>query len=173
SMPQAEKKKPEYAAVLAADQVLSGAEYPSSSEIAGFLKANSLWGELIAVDAALDQGDLDRARAVIKEWPENERSALHLIRVARYERYKGRTRDAVSLSKKALEQASTSSRALIEHLLALIADERLADAVKLYSDALYKDMLKPHERWMDALLVGKDKGWMAANVITSYLQPPS
>src|SRR5690606_17918562 len=77
------------------------------------------------------------------------------------------------LSKKALEQASTSSRALIEHLLALIADERLADAVKLYSDALYKDMLKPHERWMDALLVGKDKGWMAANVITSYLQPPS
>jgi hypothetical protein len=50
---------------------------------------------------------------------------------------------------------------------------RLPDAVKLFSDALYKDMLKPYERWVDALLIGKDKGWMAANVITSYLQPPT
>lgn len=172
AMPSSDKQKPEYAALLAADGILTGAEYPSPGKLQDFVETNSLWGELIAADAALDQGDLGRAGKIIEEWAEPERTALHEIRIARYERYKGRFREAVKLSKDALDKASTSNRALIEHINALLADDRLADAVKLYGDALYKDLLKPHERWVDALLVGKDKGWMAANVITSYLQPP-
>jgi len=173
AMPSADKDKPEYAALLLAEGILNGHQYPSASELESVMQGNGLWAELIAADAALDQGDLKRAQAIIKTWADNERTPLHQIRVARYERYKGRTRTAVNLSEKALEQATTSSRALIEHLSALLADDRLADAVKLFSDALYKDMLKPYERWVDALLIGKDKGWMAANVITSYLQPPT
>ncbi len=173
AMPPAEKKKPEYAAIRAAEGVLTGSDYPSSSELEAFMKGNGLWADLVAADAALDQGDLGLARTIIKGWPENDRTPLHQIRVARYERYKGRSRDAVHLSKKALDQASTSNRALIEYLLALLADDRLSEAIKLYDDELYKDMLKPHDRWVTALLVGKDKGWMAANVMTSYLQPPT
>lgn len=173
AMPSADKDKPEYAAILLAEGILNGHQYPNASELEGVMQSNGLWAGLIAADAALDQGDLKRAQAIIKTWAENERTPLHQIRVARYERYKGRTRTAVNLSEKALEQATTSSRALIEHLSALLSDDRLPDAVKLFSDALYKDMLKPYERWVDALLIGKDKGWMAANVITSYLQPPT
>ena len=173
AMPSADKDKPEYAAILLAEGILNGHQYPSASELDSVLQGNGLWAGLIAADSALDQGDLKRAQAIIKTWADNERTPLHQIRVARYERYKGRTRTAVNLSEKALEQATTSSRALIEHLSALLSDDRLPDAVKLFSDALYKDMLKPYERWVDALLIGKDKGWMAANVITSYLQPPT
>lgn len=173
AMPEAEKDKPEYGALLLAEGILNGREYPGAGKLENVMRSNGLWAELIAVDAALDQGDLKRAHTIIKAWADNERTPLHQIRVARYERYEGRTRTAVSLSEKALEQATTSSRALIEHLWALMADDRLPDAVKLFSDALYKDMLKPYERWVDALLIGKDKGWMAANVITSYLQPPT
>ncbi len=173
AMPEVEKDKPEYAALLLAEGILNGREYPGASKLDSVMRSNGLWAELIAADAALDQGDLKRAHTIIEAWAENERTPLHQIRVARYERYKGRPRIAVSLSAKAIEQATTSSRALIEYLWALMADDRLPDAIKLFSDALYKDMLKPYERWVDALLIGKDKGWMAANVITSYLQPPT
>ncbi|HEU5075411.1 MAG TPA: hypothetical protein VFU02_14570, partial [Polyangiaceae bacterium] len=173
AMPDADKEKPEYGALLLAEGILNGRDYPSPGKLDSVMRSNGLWAELIAVDAALDQGDLKRAHTIIEAWADNERTPLHQIRVARYERYKGRTRTAVSLSEKALEHATTSSRALVEYIWSLMADDRLADAIKLYSDALYKDMLKPYERWVDALLIGKDKGWMAANVITSYLQPPT
>ena len=172
-MPDADKGKPEYGALLLAEGILNGHEYPNAGKLDGVMHENGLWAELIAADAALDQGDLDRAHTIIERWADNERTPLHQIRVARYERYKGRTRTAVSLSQKVLDQETTSSRALIEHLSALLADDRLPAATKLFSDALYKDMLKPYERWVDALLIGKDKGWMAANVITSYLAPPT
>jgi len=165
AMPDADKDKPEYAALLLAEGILNGHEYPNAGKLDSVMRSNGLWAELIAADAALDQGDLDRAQAIIKTWADNERTPLHQIRVARYERYKGRTRTAVSLSQKALDQATTSSRALIEHLSALLADDRLPAATKLFSDELYKDMLKPYERWVDALLIGKDKGWTAANVM--------
>lgn len=173
AMPAADKEKPEYGALLLAEGILSGREYPGAGKLDSVMRSNGTWAELIAADAALDQGDLKRAQTIIEAWADNERTPLHDIRIARYERYKGRTRTAVTISGRALEQATTSSRALSEHLWALMADDRLQDAIKLFSDALYKDMLKPYERWVDALLIGKDKGWMAANVITSYLQPPT
>lgn len=173
AMPSAEKGKPEYGALVLAEGILSGRDYPSAGKLDGVMRSNGLWAELIAADAALDQGDLKRAQTIIEGWADDERTPLHQIRVARYERYKGRTRTAVDVSEKALEQATTSSRALNEYLWALMADDRLQDAIKLFSDALYKDMFKPYERWVDALLIGKDKGWTAANVITSYLQPPT
>jgi hypothetical protein len=173
SMPEGDKKKPEYAAVLLCLGVLTGNKYPNAGELDKLLKENSLWVQLIAADAALDQGDLRRARDIIKGWPEGERTEMHQVRVARYERFKGRSRDAVKLSEQALDDAGNSNRALLEHLSALLADDRLQEAMKLFDDPAKKELLKPHGKWADALLLGKDKGWMAANIMASYLPPPT
>lgn len=172
SMTDEEKDNQEYAAVRLSAGVLTGDEYPSDERLDDLVSQNQLWAQLISVDAALDQGKLGRAGKIIKGWAEEDRTALHLVRVARYERYRGRVNDAIPLSRKALDQASTSNRALLEHIYALIAADRVADAVTLYKDALYRDLMKPYDGWVDGLLIGKAKGWMAANYKVSYLVAP-
>ena len=172
SMTDEEKENPEYSAVRLSAGVLTGAEYPSDERLDDLMSQNRLWAQLISVDAALDQGKLGRAGKLIKDWAEEDRTALHLVRVARYERFRGRVNDAIPLSRKALDQASTSNRALLEHVYALVAADRVKDAVTLYKDALYRDLMKPYDGWVDSFLLGKDKGWMAANYKVSYLVPP-
>jgi hypothetical protein len=71
-------------------------------------------GELVAVDALLDAGEIVQARAIVARWREPAKHPLQSHRFARLLRYEGKPREASV----ALSGAPASGRVLIERVLA-------------------------------------------------------
>lgn len=71
-------------------------------------------GELVAVDALLDAGEIVRARALVAGWRDPAKHPLQSHRLARLLRYEGKPREASA----ALSGAPATGKVLIERVLA-------------------------------------------------------
>ncbi len=153
-----EKKLPVFAALrLAIDVLLKGPGSVGSvadapSKLLQLSREETPWGDLVAMDAALDLGLTDVADKIRADWRETGDKPLQAIRLCRLSRYEGHLDDAERYSKLALDSATVTPRILVERVLALVAQNRAAEVEPLL--ASYPLVSEPVSSWLRVYALG-------------------
>jgi hypothetical protein len=105
----------------AALEVMFAPSALTAEEISKLARPSSLWAEVVAVDAALDAGDLGLAEPWILRWPAITTRPLHLLRLARLRRYQGRLRESLDITTRLLSGPEPSLRTFVEHVSVMLA----------------------------------------------------
>jgi tetratricopeptide (TPR) repeat protein len=130
-------------------RTLTGKGYPDTKTLTQLARPEVPWGELIAVDLALDLGNLELAERWVERWPVKTLKPAHQLRIARLARYRKQARQALLATEAALAQAPPTAPALLERAYALLL-ARQADAVlKLLEQ--HAERLGPMLPWLEAL----------------------
>lgn len=132
------------------------------------------WGDLVAMDAALDAGDLDLAEKIATTWraTPGEPRPLRAIRLARLARYQNKLDDADRLSRYALEKGGVTLRSFAERVFVLTAADKDRDAMALFKT--YPNLGGTSVKWLRAYAIGNGGGKMEeARVIVSQEDAPS
>ncbi len=79
-----------------------------------------VWGSLVALDLALDGGQLEHAERLLQAHQKSADAASHAVRAARLRRYQGQTDAALERVHVLLEQKSPTPRATTEMVLSLV-----------------------------------------------------
>lgn len=127
------------------------------------------WADLVAMDWALDVGDLDTAKKIGEGWRGDPR-AMRALRLARLARYEGRLEDAERLSKVAFETGTVTMRVLAERVLTLVALKRDADALALFKS--YPNVGGPLAKWLRAYATASHGKIDDARAMVSQEDPP-
>lgn len=145
-------KFPDFAGLAAGPGVLRGAAYPTAEQAEAMAHAHVPWGELVAVDAALDLGDAELAEKLVKKWGDGAERPVYALRVSRLLRYQGKPADALKASEKALREGTTTVPALVEHIYVLVENKEYKTARELV--AKYPSLLGPLANWLRVLVDG-------------------
>jgi hypothetical protein len=143
-----------FSGLAAGAGVLLGTKYPTPTERDAMRDPSIPWGELIAIDAALDQGDLPAAQAILATRTGEQLRPVHLLRLARLRRYQNMATEAVEASALALE-GNVTAPILIERTFDLVAAEDLDNARTLI--AKYPALLGPLSGWLSTFVDGSGK----------------
>ena len=156
-----------------AGELLAG-RTPEPSKVAASIGADAPWSDLIAMDAALDAGDLAAADKLALTWGATaESQPLRALRLARLARYEGRLEAADALSTTALLQSTVTPRVLWERAFTLVARNRATEVGPLL--ARYPLVLGPLATWLSAYATassGAPDAVSAAKGKTSSIDPP-
>jgi tetratricopeptide (TPR) repeat protein len=130
------------------------------------------WADLVAMDAALDTGDVELARKVAAKWPgdANNVRALRAVRLSKLARWDGKNDEADRLSRAALESGTVTVRALAERVFVLAAMGKAGDAVALFK--AYPNVGGPLAKWLRAYAVASNGKLEEARAIISSEDPP-
>lgn len=159
-----------YAALTEAEAVLAGHSRWERAELEKMADPAVVWGELVSVDAALNEGDVDHASLLVSRWSDASRPP-HALRVARLRRYQGKPEEAAELAARSLA-TSTTSAALIEAVYARLEQGQPASARELL--ARYPAILGPMTAWLGALVDHADDRAKDAKLKVAQLDlPPS
>ncbi|AKV03893.1 TPR repeat protein [Labilithrix luteola] len=126
------------------------------------------WADLVAMDAALDTGDLDTAAKIAAQWAGDSRP-LRALRLARLARYQGKLEDADKYSRAALE-GTVTLRTLTERVFSLIAAGKAHDAVVLFKT--YPNVGGPLAKWLRAYAVASNGKVEEARASIAQEDPP-
>lgn len=171
AMNEALEGLPENAAKEAAFVVLArGRDVLAGRPGAGPVKASSdvPWSEEIAVDAALDAGDLDAAAKRTESWREID--VFRASRVARLARYRGRLDDADRWSQTAIGLSTPTLRSLVERVRVLVTADKSADALALIKSA--PGASGPAGRWLRAYALAAGGKIDEARATVAQEDPP-
>jgi tetratricopeptide (TPR) repeat protein len=127
------------------------------------------WADIVAMDWALDAGNLDLAKKIAEGWHGDARS-MRAIRLARLARYEGKLEDADKLSRTALETGTVTMRALSERVFTLIALKRDAEALALFKT--YPNVGGPLAKWLRAYATASHGKIEEARAMVSQEDPP-
>jgi hypothetical protein len=127
------------------------------------------WADLVAMDWALDTGDLDLAKKIADQW-RGEPRAMRALRLARLARYDGRLEDADKLSRIALEGSTVTMRVLSERVFTLVALKRDDSALALFKT--YPNVGGPLAKWLRAYATASHGKIDDARAIVSQEDPP-
>ena len=155
-----------------APDVLSGSVQLDPAKLAAARDADDApWSNLIAMDIALDAGDLAAADKIAAGWgKESESQPLRALRLARLARYEGRLDAADALSQAALDSATVTPRVLWERAFTLVARNRLGEVAPLL--ARYPLVLGPLATWLSAYASAASGSVEAAKGKTASIDPP-
>ncbi|MGH7272115.1 MAG: hypothetical protein ACREJ3_16920, partial [Polyangiaceae bacterium] len=132
------------------------------------------WSDRIAMDAALDAGDLRAADKLAAAWGRAAASEpLRALRLGRLARYEGRLDEADALTRVAVERGTVTPRVLWERVLVLVARDHASEVAALL--ARYPLVLGPLATWLSAYATassGKAESILAAKGMTATLDPP-
>jgi hypothetical protein len=172
SFPSGSEASGTVAALMRAPQVLSGRPGLKKGELDRWASERQIWGTFIALDAALDAGNLKWADAAAagRQWdPTQPAAALRLTRLARY---KGELERALKSAPALLEAAAGNPRYLCESVLVLVDAGRADEAVPLLQkSAAGAGDLAP---WLNALVdAGRGNASAAALRIAKVATPGS
>ncbi|MEJ7733731.1 MAG: tetratricopeptide repeat protein [Polyangiaceae bacterium] len=136
----------------------------TETQPAAALRANPLWGSMLLVDAALDAGDLGRAREIAAGWRDAARHPLKARREGRRLRYEGRYEEA----RRALDAAAATPGTLYERALLAgeLRAERNAAIIALEASKM------PHRQWLVAYIFARGDNADRAKVIAAPLEFP-
>lgn len=156
--------------VGAAPAALVGEPRPTREASASLAKSEAPWADVIAVDIALDRGDLELAHQVADTWDPKSPGAVRAIRLSRLSRYDERMDDADRYSTLALSRAGPLPRAILERVFVLATTKRAKDVDALL--AKYPLALGPVSIWASAFAAASqgDRGRAKAKVAT--VDPP-
>jgi tetratricopeptide (TPR) repeat protein len=141
------RKLPFLASLNLAQDVLAGHAEFQGDGILSLSSEDSPWSDLVAMDLALDAGDLDTAHKIAESWKGSE-GMLRSLRLARLARYDGRLDDADKLSLAVIQGSTVTTRALKERVLVLVAMNKADQAAPLL--ARYPLVLGPLAGWLAA-----------------------
>jgi Flp pilus assembly protein TadD len=171
ALPPDARKLPMFAALDLADGVLAGRLHLDVGKLLTLASDDAPWAGLIAMDLALDAGDLASANKVANRWGKDaESQPLRALRLARLARYEGRLDAADALSQTAFVQGTVTPRVLWERAYVLVARGRGADVGPLL--ARYPLVLGPLATWLSAYAVASSGNVDSAKARTSSVDPP-
>ena len=156
---------------LASDALYGRVQLDSSKLMALANDDDAPWSNLIAMDLALDTGDLATADKIAAAWgKDSESQPLRALRLARLARYEGRLDAADALSQEALDAATVTPRVLWERAYTLVARGRVAEVGPLL--ARYPLVLGPLATWSSAYASASSGSVEAAKGKTASIDPP-
>jgi predicted Zn-dependent protease len=171
ALPADARKLPFLAALSLAQGALSGRLLLDGAKLQAIAVDDAPWSDLLAMDVALDEGDLATADKIAAGWgKEPEASSLRALRLARLARYEGRLDAAESFSQASLEHGTVTPRVLWERAYLLVARGRAADVGALL--ARYPLVLGPIATWLSAYAAASSGNGEAARGKTASLDPP-
>ncbi|MEZ4375695.1 MAG: hypothetical protein R3B07_33100 [Polyangiaceae bacterium] len=145
---------------------LRGEPIPPDEQLKELAQPQAIWGNLVAVDYALDSGKLELAQELTKDW--DSLTAAQALRRARLLRYQGQAKEAAEAAGKA-EGATVP--ALLERCYDLLAAKDADGARNLA--ARYPTLLGPMNDWLKALIDAEDgKASLAAAKLSTLDEPP-
>jgi hypothetical protein len=128
------------------------------------------WSDLVAMDAALDQGNVDQADTIAAQWKGAEDAPLRALRLSRLSRYEAKLDAAEADSLVALKNGTVTPRVLAERVFVLVARSKGSDAGPLL--AKYPLVLGPLGTWLSAYVAASQGKVEEARARTSTLDPP-
>lgn len=165
------RRLPTFVALAKASAVLSGRSNMDPAALTALAADGAPWSDLVAMDAALDSGDLAAADKIATFWGKGSESRpLRAIRLARLARYEGRLDASDALSQLALDHGTVTPRVLWERAFELVARGRQTDVAPLL--ARFPLVLGPVASWLNAYANAANGGVDAARGKTSLLDPP-
>ena len=170
AVPDDAKKLPFAVPLIRGQAVLAGnLAVLTSEKVKDMSDDEAPWADLVAMDWALDAGDLALAKKIADQWHGEPRS-MRAVRLARLARYDGRLEDADKLSKVALETGTVTMRVLTERVFTLVALKRDADAQALFKT--YPNVGGPLAKWLRAYVTASHGKIDDARAIVSQEDPP-
>jgi hypothetical protein len=165
------RRQPAFVALGRASEILSLQLQPDGAKLIKMGADDAPWSDLIAMDSALDQGELAAADKIAAGWGKvAEGNALRALRLARLARYEARLDAADALSQVALEHGTVTPRVLWERTYLLVAKGRPADVGPLLGR--YPLVLGPLATWLSAYAAAAGGSIEAAKAKTSSLDTP-
>ncbi len=170
SLGEAVQTRQAYSGLAAGPGLLTGRAYPSPEKLEAMATPATPWGELVAADAALDQGNLALASKILGRRQGAAVRPVHSLRLARLYRYQNKPDEALAAAAAAREGATTAS-VLIESLYAALKKDDAAAAHALV--AKHPTLLGPLTAWLSVLVDGstKQKAQAAARAAKLDLPP--
>jgi tetratricopeptide (TPR) repeat protein len=157
-------------ALSAALGIALGRKYPDAKTLEQMAVPAVPWGDLIAVDAALDTGKMDLAQKIAGRWGPRGSVPTYALRLSRLYRYAGKTDEAVKASDDAMVAGGVTPRVLVERFDALVAAKNVQGARDLL--AQYPIVLGPMTEFLKASLDVVDGKAARAKVAVARLEPP-
>jgi predicted Zn-dependent protease len=143
------RKLPFMSALVLAPDALSGrASGTSGAKILEMSSDDAPWSDLLAMDLALDLGELEVADKIAARWKGSEDKPLRALRLSRLARYQNKVDVADALSKTALESGTVTPRTLEERVFVLVAKNKATEVAPLL--ARYPLVLGPSATWLGA-----------------------
>jgi predicted Zn-dependent protease len=160
---------PAFSALEAAPGVITGAAFAPPAELEGLAAPDKPWGELVAIDSALETGNLALADKLLSKRSAETMRPVHLRRLARLRRLQGKLDDALRASAAAAE-GGMALPLLLERVYELLAKEDAAAAKQLA--AKYPSLLGPLAGWVGVLTDVATKQAASATVRLGKLDLP-
>jgi len=171
ALPPTARKLPFVAPLDLATDALSGRLRLDAGKLIALAGDDAPWGDLVAIDVALDAGDLSSADKIAAAWGKDvESQPLRAVRLARLARYEGRLDAAETLSQAATVHGTVTPRVLLERVYTLVARGRAAEVAPLL--ARYPLVLGPVATWLSAYAAASSGAPDAAKGKTASLDPP-
>jgi hypothetical protein len=142
--------QPRLAALAQAPSVALGKKYPNLETVKQWAAANVVFGDVVALDALLDKGQLDEAEQLLGTLGKRGMSPVINLRRSRLLRYQDKAQEAVSSIDAALREGAPTQRALVEAVYALLAADNTASARELLTR--YASVLGASAEWLKALV---------------------
>jgi uncharacterized protein (DUF2342 family) len=157
--------------LAASDKAIAGTLRPKDGALQQLADEQRLWGAIIAVDVALDAGQLDVAERIAREHAFDAKVPAHATRLMRLRRYRGQGPAALELAPALLDARAATPRAVSELVLAFVAEARVAAATSALGEM--KAAAAALGPWLEAI-VEKARGREpnAAKLLTA-LEPPT
>lgn len=165
-----DRKLPYLSGLSLALDALSG-KWQGESVKKGPTTDDAPWADIVAMDVALDAGDLPTADTIAARWgKDGDVGALRAVRLARLARYEGHIDQADTMSQLALDHGTVTPRVLWERVFELVAREHAADVPPLLSR--YPLVLGSLAAWLSAYATSAGGSSDAAKAKLATLDPP-
>jgi len=171
ALPAEVRKLPFLEALGVAPQALSGKLQLDASKLATMAADDAPWSDLLAMDTALDEGDLASADKIAASWGKGaESNPLRALRLARLSRYENKLDAAETLSLTAMEHGTVTPRVLWERVYVLVARGHGNEVGPLLSH--YPLVLGPLASWLSAYAAASGGNTEGAKGRTASVDPP-
>jgi tetratricopeptide (TPR) repeat protein len=171
ALPPETRSLPFLAALGRAPDAVTGKLALDGAKIVTMAADDAPWSDLVAMDVALDRGDLASADKIAASWGKSaESNPLRALRLARLARYEGRLDAAEALSSTAIEHGTVTPRALWERVYLLVARNHASEVGPLLSH--YPLVLGPLATWLSAYAAAAAGNTEAGKGRTASLDPP-
>lgn len=170
AVPAEARKLPFLTALTVAQDALMGHAELDSEALLALANDDAPWADLVAMDVALDTGNVETAAKIADAWKGTEERPLRALRLSRLSRYEGKLEDADKYSLLALGGGTVTTRSLTERVFVLVAREKATDAGPLL--AKYPLVLGALSGWLGGYAkaaAGKEED---ARGRTASLEPP-
>ncbi len=141
----------------------------SNDKLTDMADDDAPWADLVAMDQALDTGDLETASKIAGLWTGNVRS-LRALRLSRLARYQGKTDDAEQLSRAAFDVGTVTPRVMAERIFALVSAGKPAEAVALFKT--HPNAGGPATKWLRAYALASNNEIEKAKSAITGEDPP-